>query len=88
MNRYELRVYSYRFQEALFRFKNSIGPIECGDRNVFFKYRFFFNGLISGVLVSAVLIKLLFSGSFERTKLLDDQMLDIDLCFHYNNKAV
>ena len=68
-----------RFQEALFRFKNRIGPIEWRDRNAFFKYRFFFNGLISGVLVSAVLIKLLFSGSFERTKLLDDQMLDVDL---------
>ena len=68
-----------RFQEALFRFKDRIRPFAWRGGSVFFKHRFFFNGLISGALVSAVLIKLLFSGSFERMKLLDDPMLDRDL---------
>ena len=68
-----------RFQEALFRFKDRIRSVGWRSESVFFKHRFFFNGLISGALVSAVLISVLFAGSFERMKLLDDPMLDIDL---------
>ena len=67
------------FQKALFKFKDSIGLVKFGSKSVFFKHRFFFNGFISGMLVSTALIKVLLSGSLERLKLLEDPMLNIDL---------
>ena len=67
------------FQEVISRLIREYGRGFGSNNGFFFRHKFFFNGFLSGFLVSIVLIKIIFGGSFERLKLLDDPMLDKDL---------
>ena len=67
------------FQEVISKLSNKYGLKAEGSGNFFLRNKWFFNGFFVGLAAAIVLIKIIFSSSFERLKLLDDQMLDRDL---------